>query len=411
MNGLLGKTLKHSASKEIHEKINNEEYNLFEVEDLKAFFSEKKFNFVNVTIPYKTEVIKYLDYKDEKVLNTGSCNLIINEKGYLKGYNTDYDGFNATLKYFNVNVKEKNILIIGNGGAKNTIYQALKDLNAKNIYVACRTKKQDDELYFNEVYNLEIDIIINATPSSMYPNNNDKLLIDIKRFKSLETCIDLIYNPLWTNLLIRAKNLKIKAINGLYMLVYQAYKAEEIYLNRKFSVEEINDFYLSFLKKRMNIVLIGMPNSGKSFKGKSLGKALNKEFIDTDDVIEKKEKMAISEIFSSKGEKHFRLLENEVADEIYLLNNKIISTGGGMVLNKEIMRKLAQNGLVIYLDVTLEKLKNRPQKNRPLIRNMSSFDKLYQTRNRLYNFYADIKVLDEENIEVKINEYLCNKRA
>ena len=415
MIGLLGKTLKHSFSKLIHEGISNEEYALFEVENIEEFFLNKDFNFVNVTIPYKTKCIEFLDELDEVSKKLNVVNTVINKDGKLYGYNTDYYGMRKSMEFHKVDFKDKSVLILGTGASSKTANLVSLDLGAKNIMFASRNKQKDNELTYDEIYGYNFDIIINTTPVGMYPNIEDKVLIDFNKMKSVSVVCDLVYNPLYTNLLIEAKKHNIKIINGLYMLVAQAYMSESLYLNKIFTDEEIFNTYLSLYFKQMNIVLIGMPYSGKSTISRCLSSVYNKDVYDTDLIIEEKENIKISEIFKVFGEEKFRELEQNLVDEIYFKNDIIISTGGGMVLNNNVMKKLKNNGIIIYIKRDIEDVCGNLDDSRPLIKNIDDYKNLYQKRNELYLKYQDITVLNNKNIgevlkeiEVKIYEYLCN---
>ena len=321
--GLIGEKLSHSFSKTLHEKYLNTNYELVSLtkEELKEFFLKKEFKGINVTIPYKKEVIQYLDYVDPLVKKIGACNTIINENGKLKGYNTDYFGFSFLLDENDVDVENKNIAILGSGGTFETVSNVLKDLGARNIYCISREKKENTYTY-DELYNLNVDILVNTTPVGMYPNNYE-CLIDLDKL-NVETVIDVIFNPLRTKLILEAKKRKIKAIGGLGMLVAQGVKSSELFLNKEYSEEETRSHYFDLNVDKFNIVLIGMPMSGKTTLGKLLSSAFNKEFIDIDKEIVEREKRSINEIFEVDGEEYFRKVEVDLYKEYSKKNGLII---------------------------------------------------------------------------------------
>lgn len=225
--GLIGERLGHSFSKTIHENFGIYRYDLKEIprDGLDAFMKSKDFRGINVTIPYKEEVIKYLDHTDEKALSIGAVNTVVNENGRLSGYNTDYFGLKNLLLENGFELEDKNVLILGTGGTSKTAFAVCSDLKAKSINKVSRTAK-DGAISYEDAYDLSdsVDYIINTTPSGMYPNTEDKP-IDLKRFSKLSGVADVIYNPLRTRLILEAEELGIKACSGLKMLVYQAVAA------------------------------------------------------------------------------------------------------------------------------------------------------------------------------------------
>jgi shikimate dehydrogenase len=410
---LIGKKLGHSYSKEIHESLNKENYNLIELDKLDSFFQEKHFKGCNVTIPYKKEVIKYCDYLSETATRTQSINSIVNIKGKLHGYNTDYDGLKYLIDYNDISIENKTIAILGNGSTSRTILILCKDLNAKKIFVYARNPNHDEE-HLNDIENNQnINIIFNATPVGMYPNNANSLGINLNKYKNLDAVVDLIYNPHETEILKTARKLKIKSVNGLLMLIQQAVKSSEIFHQTIYSNDVTNEIYKNILFKTLNFVFIGMPMSGKSFFSKYISRKYGKEVVDIDNIIKKNENATIESIFKLKGEKYFRLLETNAIKEISKSHNLAISTGGGAILNEKNIDLLKQNGIIIFLDVPLSLLETFNPMNRPLLRDKSNLRKLYQDRNPLYKKYSDITVIknsyDETEtfgrIEAKINEY------
>ncbi len=419
MYGLLGKSLSHSLSPLIHESFGNKEYRLFETSDLDGFLKAKNFNGINVTIPFKEKIIPYLDHLDEVAKRTASVNTIICKDGVLTGYNTDYSGLNLMLEHYGILIENKHILIVGNGGVSKTVKTLFTDLRAKSVVKICRNVRESDEIPFDEIDKItDCDIIVNTTPVGMSPNNQDEYLFSLARFPGLALVIDLIYNPLNTNLLLEAKSLHIRAINGLFMVVAQAAYAHDLFFGQKLSKEKIEQTYSALNKKLTNLVLIGLPSSGKSMYAKKLYDIFQKEIIDTDLEIVKNQNTEIPEIFEKYGESYFRKLEYAMVESIFKKNNCVISTGGGMVLDDKLMHLLKQNGLVIFLDKKPEAIAKHRIDNRPLIKKRSDIFQLDQKRRHLYEKHADIilKIKRESNyhfkeIEVKINEYFDYKRT
>lgn len=382
--GLIGHHLQHSYSVIIHKLLGDNNYAIIDVpyESLEQALSNPEFKGFNITIPYKKEVLKYLDEIDSQSLKIGSVNTIT-KTNIMHGYNTDYDGFYESLDY---NVSGLTCAILGTGGASLTVAQVLKDKGAKTIYFVSRKEKDNSIAYdiLKKKANT-IHIIINTTPVGMYPNINNRL-INLDDFPSLEYVYDLIYNPINTMLIQDAKERNIKCKSGLEMLIRQAIVSHNlIWQDNK---NNYHDIYRQLISQKINIVLIGMPGSGKSTIGKMLSEKLNKEFIDLDQEIVKKENETINEIFKNKGEKYFRTLETNVIQEQSLKFNAVIATGGGTVLREENMNLLKSNSIVIYLMRNLNDISINAE--RPLLTKRSQLQELYNQRHSLYCRYADV---------------------
>ncbi|MCI5744955.1 MAG: shikimate dehydrogenase [Erysipelotrichaceae bacterium] len=390
--GLIGKKLGHSFSKTIHHKLNNYKYDLVELneEEFISFMNKKDFKGINVTIPYKEKVLPYLSFIANEAKEIGSVNTIVCKDNKLYGYNSDYLGFIDMLSYFNIDVFNKTVLILGTGGTSKTINYAMKKLKAKKIYFASRSSKENAILYedLSSISN-EVEIIINTTPCGMYPNN-DESLIDLTIFKKVNAVVDVIFNPLKTKLLQQASKLNITYCNGLYMLVSQAYYASMFFLSTTYKKDIVAKIYNELLKEKENIVLIGMPSAGKTTIGKILAKQLNKDFIDTDECITNIIKEDISSFFKTNGEQKFREIEKHVVKECSLKLSCIIATGGGVILDEQNILNLKQNGKIIFLDRSLNLLQST--NSRPLSNDKEKLKKLYDTRYHLYEKYCDIKI-------------------
>lgn len=248
--GLIGEKLGHSYSKIIQEKLLKDyTYEIHPVvkEDLDAFMKAKAFKGINVTIPYKQSVIPYLDEMDEAAKKIGAVNTIVNKDGLLKGYNTDYYGFLYTLDKNNIEIKEKKVLVLGDGGASKAIQAAVLAKQPKQLIITNRTPHENtislDEVYLNHK---DSDIIINTTSVGMYPNVKDSP-IDLSKFNRLKAVVDIIYNPLCTKLLLQGKELGIPYVNGLEMLVAQAKYALEHFKGISINDCEIDRIYKELL--------------------------------------------------------------------------------------------------------------------------------------------------------------------
>ncbi len=405
MYGLIGKNLSHSLSKKIHNYFGNDNYELFSVDSVEEALEIEELTGFNITIPYKSQIVPHVSFLDEIAKATNSVNTVIKKRDGLYGYNTDYYGFIQTLKYNQIDIKDKNILILGNGSVSNTVRLALNNLHAKAIHRACRSKKEEQDILFSELTNKEFyDIIINTTPVGMYPNNDDDLLIDLNDFTNIALVFDLIYNPLKTKLLIEAENRNIKAINGLYMLVLQAKKAHELFFNVRIPLNKANRVYHKIKKQIINIVFIGLPLSGKSKYANLIGKELNKELIDTDLEIEKSTGSTIPDIFAEKGEAYFREIESLTVDKIYKRHSLSVSTGGGMIKNEQNIGKLRQNGVIIFLDRDPEVIAKKNIFGRPLIKTGNDIIGLAEERLPKYKSACDIIIKIQHDTKTHIEE-------
>ncbi|MEG1732606.1 MAG: shikimate kinase [Longicatena sp.] len=407
--GLIGEHLNHSFSKEIHERLASYTYDLMPLnqEEFKNFMIQKDFCAINVTIPYKKSVIPYLDEMDKHALEIGAVNTIVNTNGILKGFNTDFTGFLYTLQKHNICVAQKKVLVLGNGGASAAIQAVLKAEQANQIIIVNRTQK-DGAITYEEVFERHLDaqFIINTSPIGMFPNNENSP-IDLSMFKQCESVVDIIYNPLKTALCVQAEMLKIKHVNGLEMLIGQAKQAVEYFLNEKLDDSLIDDIYLDMLKKRCNLILIGMPSAGKTSIGRQLGKHLHKDFIDLDEAIIIKAGMKIPQIFETLGEEGFRKLEYDVTKEVAKLNNKVIASGGGIVKNQQNITNLKQNGNIYFIDRDMSKLIN-DDPNRPLSSSQEALHIMYKERYPLYKACADFIIPNNEDMESAIDTILTN---
>lgn len=391
--GLIGYPLKHSFSKEIHEKLDNYTYEICELEEknFDEFMKKKEFKAINVTIPYKQKVIPYLDYISQAAEEIGAVNVIVNKGGKLYGDNTDYLGLKLLIEKNNIIISNKRCVILGTGGTSKTSLYVLKLLNAKEVKIASRTKT-NNYISYDEICDYDPEVIINTTPLGMFPNIN---ITPINEYnKSLEAIVDVVYNPLKTML---TQKFEKSSCNGLYMLVAQAYYACNLFTGFEHDIKKLDNIYNNLLLNKQNIVLIGMPSSGKSTIGKALAKKLNKEFVDTDEVIVKKIQMPIKDYFSKYGENEFRKIESSVILELSKKSGIVLSTGGGVIKNQENIDLLHLNGIICFIDRDLSLL--MPTSDRPLSSNISDLCVLYNERRPLYVKYSDYIIKNNKKIK------------
>ncbi len=402
--GLIGEHLKHSFSKVIHEQIGDYVYEIKEIEpqNVEKFIKEREFLGINVTIPYKEVVIPMLDYVDSSAKKIGAVNTVVNRNGKLYGYNTDYSGMYALVSRIGAEIKDKKVLIIGTGGTSKTARAVATDMGAKEIVFVSNSVVQGaysyDEIYQNHT---DIDVIFNTSPCGMYPNNQG-MPIDLEKFPNLTAVVDVVYNPIRTRLVLKAKKLGLKSEGGLFMLGAQAVYAYEHFTGNKIDSTLPEKIYKNVLGGKDNIVLIGMPASGKSTIGKILAKKTGKVFIDTDEEIVKKANMQISDIFSQYGEAYFRKLEAKIVEEVSKFNGYVIATGGGAILNSSSVDNLKQNGTLYFLDRSLELL--APTSDRPLSSNLDAMKKRYEERYPIYCSACDVKINGDSTPNEVANE-------
>lgn len=406
--GCIGKKLTHSFSKEIHAKLADYEYELIELteEEIAPFFEKKPFAAINVTIPYKQTVIPYLDWVSPIASRIGAVNTIVNKEGQLYGYNTDYYGMKALIERIGIDVSGKKVLVLGTGGTSKTARVVAKDLGASKVLTVSRRKTEEYITYEEAILNhADAEVIINTTPSGMYPDCGSKP-IDITPFTQLEGVVDAVYNPLRTNLVLDAKERGIKAECGLYMLVMQAVVAVEKFLDTSIPKEQADRVFADIFASKENIVLTGMPGSGKSTVVNLLH-VDGFEFIDIDAEVEKRCGCSIKELIQAKGETYFRDLETEVIRDVSSQSCRIISTGGGAILREENVRLLRQNGKLFFLDADLNRL--QATASRPLSDTPEKLQKLYEERIGIYRSTAHVSVPDLGTAE-KEASYIMKKR-
>ncbi len=387
--GLIGRKLGHSFSKEIHESIGNYTYTLKELEphELDDFMTQRDYKAINVTIPYKEAVMPYLDNISDFADNIGAVNTIVNHDGKLYGYNTDCLGLKALISKAGIELCGSKVLILGTGGTSKTAAAVANEGGASSVIKVSR-KAKDACITYDEMYanHSDADVIINTTPCGMYPDCESSP-VDIERFSNLKGVIDAIYNPLRTPLISSALAKGIKAAGGLYMLVAQAVYAAEKFTGRIFDISTTDDIYSALKANKENIVLTGMPASGKSTVGRRIAALTGRKLIDTDEMIVKAHNMEISDIFSAYGEDVFRKWEAECVQQAAKNSGYIIATGGGAVLRAENVSALRQNGRIYFLDRALSELV--PTSDRPLASDAEAIKKRYEERYSIYTSTAD----------------------
>ena len=396
--GVLGKSLPHTYSPQIHKEFADYEYTVLErteeqVYDL--FKGVENLDGFNVTIPYKKLAASLCKELSPAAKEIGAVNTVVAlPDGGFSGDNTDVFGFTFMLTNAGIDVAGKNCLILGTGGASAAVNYALKQMEAGSINFCSRT----GQINYENVYSVAQDtqIIINTTPVGMFPEI-DNSPVDLSQFKNLEAAADIVYNPSRTKFLQQAQELGLKTAGGLSMLVAQAWQASCIFKGEQSVVPEalegppqevINSVIEKLQNQMLNITLIGMPGSGKTTLGKKLAKEQNRMFIDLDDVFKEEYGITPAQCITQKGEDKFRKMETQIAKKILPQSGFVIATGGGIVTRKENWFYLRANSKVIYLERPLDFLLKQDTSNRPLSQN-NKIEELYKERVPLYEMLCD----------------------
>lgn len=388
--GLIGERLGHSYSCEIHGMIADYKYELKEIPrgELGAFMAERSFRAINVTIPYKRDVIPLLDCVSDRARRIGAVNTVVNREGKLYGYNTDFDGMEALLRRTGVELSGKKVLILGTGGTSRTARVVAEDLGAAEILNVSRGGGEGLVSYEQAAREHgDVQIIINTTPVGMFPKTDGRP-IDISAFPKLEGILDAVYNPLRTNLVLDGRERGIPASGGLYMLAAQAVYASAIFQGIEVDAALIDRAFNAVRRGKENIVLIGMPSAGKTTIGRLLAEKSGRELVDTDDMVTGKIGCTIAEYMAANGEGAFREREKEAVREAADMSGCIIATGGGTVLDAENVRALRRNGVIVFLDRALENLVSTD--DRPLSASREALERRYKERYELYRAAADL---------------------
>ena len=382
--GLLGKTLGHSYSPAIHCRLGDYAYDLFEKteDELDGFLRSGAFDGLNVTIPYKKTVVPYCAALSPAAKALGSVNTIVRRPdGTLYGDNTDLAGFLYMVRCSGVSVAGEKALVLGSGGASVTVVEALRQLGAREVVVISRSGENN---YENLDRHRDAALIVNTTPVGMYPNNG-KAALSLEDFPALRGLLDVVYNPARTALILDAERRGIPCLSGLRMLVAQAKASAEQFTGTAIPDSRVEEIFRELSAETGNIVLVGMPGSGKSAVGRAVAEALGRPFFDADREIVRTAGMEIPAIFAGQGEAAFRDLECRVLAELGKKSGCVIATGGGCVLREENYDSLHQNGTIFWLRRDLGKL---PREGRPLSQN-ADLAAMYEARKPRYERFAD----------------------
>lgn len=388
--GLLGEHLGHSFSPQIHAMLCGYEYKLYEQEreNLPAFLSECGLDGMNVTIPYKKDVLAYCAWISDAVKRIGSANTLVKRSDGWHAYNTDYFGFRLMVESTGISPEGKKCVILGSGGAMLAVRTALEDMGAKEIVVVSRGGENN---YDNLSLHADAEVVVNATPVGMYPNVG-KAAASLDSFPNCIAAFDIVYNPARTAFIMQAEEKGIACRSGLYMLVAQAHRAAELFTGLEIPGERIKEILRVLENQTHNIVLVGMPGCGKSTVGRLLAEQSGKSFVDADEKMLETFGISSGDMINKYGEEYFRLRETEVLAELGKQSGLVIATGGGCVTREENYRHLHQNGEIFWLKRSLDKL---PTEGRPLS-NRGSLEAMFEKRAHMYEKFSDY-VIDNDS--------------
>lgn len=380
--GLLGRKLGHSYSPAIHARLGNYDYSLFEKEpaELESFLRSSDFDGLNVTMPYKRAVIPFLDELTPEARELRAVNTVYRQGSRLIGHNTDLYGFRQMLRSSGLTPEGKKCLVLGSGGASSVVVQVLKSCGGAVTVISRSGENNYDNLFRHS----DAAILVNTTPVGMYPETGLSP-VDLEVFPQLEGVLDVIYNPVRTQLLMDARQRGIIAVNGLKMLVAQAKAAAECFTGAAISDDWIDKVYSLMQAETENIILIGMPGSGKSTVGRLVASEMGRCFVDIDTEIENRAQKTIPQIFAEDGECVFRVLETQALEKFGKQSGLVIATGGGCVTQPRNYSLLHQNGTIFWLQRDPERL---PAHGRPLSQGRD-LRQMYAQREPMYAAFAD----------------------
>jgi len=384
---LIGQTLSHSYSAILHRAL-GADYSLVEVAEgmLGDFAKNNIYDGYNVTIPYKSAIMPYLDALSPLADRLGAVNTVCRQEGRTVGYNTDYAGFLGALDYYRVDVKGRHALVLGTGGAGKMAATALADKGATVTVVSRSGKVNYDNVYDQK----DVRLIVNATPVGTFPHI-DQTPLDVSRFDGLQFVYDLVYNPYRTRLMLDAMAVGAEAQNGLAMLVIQALEARKLWTDASYAAGDVRRLVATLAKQTLNVALVGMPSAGKSTVGKLVASGLGRPFVDTDRRITERTGRTPRQIIEEDGEDAFREVEAAVVREVCAMRGVVIALGGGAILRAETRTLLKQTAMTALL---LRDLSALSTEDRPTLQREGA-EALYRRRAPLYRAVQDLTVSNQ----------------
>lgn len=397
--GLIGAKLGHSYSPYIHAQLGDYDYRLFERTEAEfvELMRRRDFKGLNVTIPYKKVALALCDALSDTARAVGCVNtVVVRPDGSVYGHNTDLGGFIAMARRAGVAVEGKKVVILGSGGTSLTARAACARMGARQIVVVSRSGPVDYAALVRD--HADAEVLVNTTPVGMYPNNGQSP-VDLTKLLALTGVLDVIYNPDKTALILDAEARDLPCAGGLTMLVEQARLAAELFTGRDIPSSETARIRALLRGDALNLILIGMPGSGKSSVGRALAQAMGRPFIDCDAEIERRAGKPIPRIFAEDGESAFRALEAAVIADVGREKGAVIATGGGAVLREDNVRTLRQNGVVLLLERALERL---AMDGRPLSASREALQVMWEAREPHYRAAADAAIDNNAALEAAV---------
>ncbi len=408
---VIGEKLTHSMSPQIHKHYfdyynQSDSYEITQIpmENMLGDCKDTllRYDGFNVTVPYKEKVMKYLKGISDEAKEIGAVNTVVNDHGELYGFNTDPFGFESLLIHNDVTIKDKVFVVLGSGGASKSVCYILKKRGAKDVVVVTRKEtNQKGYMSYEALENFKGDVLVNTTPVGMYPNT-EGCPVNKNVISNFDTVVDIVYNPVYTNLLKTAVRLGKKAVGGLYMLVAQAMKSQEIWqkkiTDKQLYVNIYNELMKEYFQKTGgNIYLTGIMSCGKTVKGKRVARTLGWEFIDADEYIEKISGRTVKQLFA-EGEQVFRNWESKAMYELSLRHNTVIATGGGAILKDVNVSAMRLSGVIVLIERKIEDILNNVNTDtRPLLQaGKDRLVSIYESRKDRYYSTCDVVVKSYE---------------
>lgn len=397
--GVLGRVLGHSYTPTIYRELAGLDYRKFErePEELESFVRSGEWEGFNVTIPYKRDLVAYMDELSPVAERMGNINTVVRlPDGRLRGDNTDYYGFKVLVESLGLELADKKAVVFGgSGGAGSTAMMVLTDLGMRAVSI----DRSGKHTYENLDEHADAALAVNCTPVGMFPAC-PKAPCSLTALPRLEGLVDIVYNPARTALMMEADRLGIPNVGGLLMLVAQAAQAVERYTGRTVGRERIAEVTSSLARSERNIALIGMPGSGKTRVGQQIAARLDRPHVDIDWELEQRLSCSCSDYIVDAGEEAFRRAESDCLAQIAAWSGQVISCGGGVVTQPENYDLLRQNSIIVMLDRPIAELSKA---GRPLSQR-DGVEALAERRMPLYRSWADIIVTSRESADATARE-------
>lgn len=396
--GLVGRTLGHSWSRQIHERLGSAPYALHELEpdEVATFVRDGAWRGLNVTIPYKRRAAELADERSPRVERLGAANTLVRrEDGSILAENTDVLGFSWMLARFcrrelGSSVSEalgsRKALVLGSGGASQAVRLALEEYAGMDVVTVSRSGKETYEGLARR--HADAALVVNTTPVGMFPNCPASPLDEetLSALTGLVAVLDVVYNPRRTGLLLAAERLGLPAESGLAMLVAQALYASELFQGRDLDDSLVAEVEGQIRAQTENVVLIGMPGAGKSSCGRALARLLGRPFVDVDEAIALECGRSAAQIIREDGEEAFRAVETEVTGRYAARSGLVLACGGGVVTREENRDLIRQNARVVFLDRPIAELSDD---GRPMSQT-KGVERLAAERMDAYRSWADV---------------------